>query len=81
MGKSICKGCGKEIEWGKTEDGKNIPLIPAKSVYCFTEDGSQIFKLEKTHIQTSNQGGYEAVIYQSHFLDCPKANDFSGKNK
>lgn len=74
---STCRGCGREIVWGTTEDGKKIPLDPRAPVYtlgpkkigdnpAFGEsDGDQLVK------RTS-------LAMVSHFATCPKANDFSG---
>lgn len=30
---SVCKGCGKEIQWATTETGKTIPLDPKAPTY------------------------------------------------
>jgi hypothetical protein len=77
---SICRGCGKEIVWGTTEDGKKIPLDPRAPVYslgprkigdnpAFGErDGDQVVK------RTS-------LAMVSHFVTCPKRDQFSGSNK
>lgn len=67
---SACKGCGKEIVWGRTEDGKHIPLDPSAPVYHYDIDGTG--KITKTQ---------RAQFMVSHFSTCPKANDFSGGRK
>ena len=60
-----CKGCGAQIVWGETAEGKKIPLDPKPPVYRFNEFG----KLEKVDASVS------------HFATCPKANDFSASNR
>lgn len=70
---SACKGCGKEIVWGITEDGKKIPLDPKPPVYFLSGfksengDGPEIARAK------------DAMV--SHFATCSKANDFSGSKK
>ena len=61
-----CKGCGKEIVWGATAEGKKIPLDPRALVYTTIE-----MRGHKEIVRT-----YLAMV--SHFATCPKANDFSG---
>lgn len=70
---STCKGCGKEIVWGITSDGKKIPLDPRPPVYSFTPlvgetlNGLKVERMYNAHV--------------SHFATCPKANDFSGSKR
>lgn len=59
-----CAGCGRAIEWAKTPNGKNVPLERLKSVTVGPDN-------------VTRPGGDVLV---SHFLTCPKANDFSGRN-
>lgn len=64
-----CKGCGKPIIWGVTDDGKRIPLDPKPPVYqLLGGDGGRTFRAT---------GGF----FVSHFATCPKANDFSSNRK
>jgi hypothetical protein len=74
---STCRGCGREIVWGTTEDGKKIPLDPRAAVYMLGPrkiddgdhaDGDQIVKRT-------------TLALVSHFATCAKANQFSGSNK
>ncbi len=67
---SVCKGCGKEIIWGETQEGKKMPLDPAVPVYYYNIDGTG--KITKTP---------RSQFMISHFVTCPEANKFSGKNK
>lgn len=71
----ICKGCGKPIVYAKNfETGHTIPLDPNPPVY---------------YVEYSDGDEHDAPVIAtrakeymvSHFATCPKANDFSGKNK
>ena len=35
---SICKGCGKSIHWGRTKEGRTVPLDSIAPVYMFVVD-------------------------------------------
>jgi len=70
---SVCRGCGKSIDWGVTPEGKKIPLDPSAPVYVITErssrpDGS--WGVQRTQ---------DAMV--SHFITCPDANRFSGSKR
>jgi len=66
METSKCRGCGAEIIWAITEQGKRIPLDA---------------KDERRFIVGVNQADdeVEAVLcktYTTHFATCPKADQF-----
>jgi hypothetical protein len=65
-------GCGKEIRWGRTADGKNIPLDPAAPVYKLGpfDAESGLYAVEKVD-------GFKV----SHFATCAQANNFSKGTK
>ncbi len=67
---SACKGCGKEIVWGVTTEGKKIPLQELKHVYHGVHSehptGPGDFQVIRPPI----------VTYVSHFVMCPDANKF-----
>lgn len=71
---ATCRGCGKQIVWGIFQDGpkaKRIPLDPRPPCYRALDpisDGA--VRIER-----------EREVYVTHFATCPKANDFSGKNR
>ena len=67
---SVCKGCGKEIVWGTTEEGKKIPLDPRPPVYR---------KLAIVNGELTVDRVDFALV--SHFATCSKANDFSSSKK
>lgn len=68
---ATCKGCGKEIVWGLTGDGKKIPLDPKPPVYSFIGDG------DEHSVPVIRHRG--AMV--THFATCPEANRFSGSKK
>lgn len=67
-----CKGCGRPMVWGKTIDGKRIPLDPKPPVYSIEVQDDGSVKCAKTP---------HHMFMVSHFATCPKANDFSGSKK
>ena len=67
-----CKGCGKQIIWGKTGQGKMIPLDPKPPVYVVSQN------LNNPNEWFAERHMHAAV---SHFATCPKANDFSASKK
>ena len=64
-GDARCTGCGRKIEWARTPNGKSVPLERLKSV-TVGPDG------------VTRPAG-EVLV--SHFLTCPRADDFSGRSK
>lgn len=66
---STCKGCGAKIVWGRTEDGKNIPLDAKAPVYELLVEGTTLCRRAPR------------VFLVSHFATCPDANKFSASNK
>ena len=56
---SPCRGCGKPIVWGVTEQGSKIPMDPKPPVYFFD----------------ATKGLAERVYnaYVSHWATCPEA--------
>lgn len=67
-----CRGCGRAIIFGKTNDGKWVPLEKSKHVYDVDWDTSKERPEAIAH-------KIERDIYISHYLMCPEANQFSTK--
>lgn len=67
-----CKGCGAEIVWGKTRNGKSIPLDPKPLVYKTIRDVDHISNRMEVWADVIPGG------MVSHFITCPQANKFSG---
>ena len=78
MKTSPCKGCGKPIVWGVTEDGKRIPLDPRPPVYLAVDEGDRV--LAERAGPGQNFMGQALAHYVSHFATCPKASEF-GKGR
>jgi hypothetical protein len=66
---SECRGCGKRILWGVTPEGRKIPLDPSAPVYSVV------------HINGRDECVRTTLHMVSHFVTCPKANDFSASKK
>jgi hypothetical protein len=64
-----CKGCGADIEWIKTAEGKSHPVDakPVK-VWINLQRGNEDHHLDERH-------GLK-VGFISHFATCPKAQQF-----
>ena len=69
---TVCRGCGKPILW-ITVGTKKIPLDLKPIIYVYDESRHEA----NAHWKQVDQG--KAGV--SHFITCPKANDFSGSNK
>lgn len=72
---SNCKGCGREIIWGVTEDGKKIPLDPMAPVYEVRKEklGYAVAKIQHFNLSPD--------YMVTHFSTCSKASQFSKANK
>lgn len=66
-----CKGCGKPIVFAKTHEGKTIPL--EKMTHTYELDWNNDDRNFVAHKMTRE-------IYQSHFITCPKREQFSRRN-
>ncbi len=67
---SKCRGCGKEIVWGVTDEGKKIPLDPSAPVYYVSDEKVDTPQGPTAKIER------ERSSMVSHFKTCPKASDF-----
>lgn len=67
-----CVKCGCPLGFGKTYEGKTIPLDLRAPVYCVTGEGgpNQDSGVVRTH-----------MAFVSHFATCKFANEFSGSKK
>jgi hypothetical protein len=77
---SPCAGCGKPIVWATSPDGKAIPLDPRPAIYTVYQDTEALYCLRQVMIERGRESlpGYLMV---THFATCPKASEFSGRNK
>ena len=78
---SICKGCGAEISWIRTKNGKSIP-VDEKPVPYYEGNSAKIVLEDGTVVSGDLDGPEEAFRgfgYVSHFATCPKAGKFRRK--
>lgn len=76
MSEEKCKGCGKTIIWGMTEDGKKIPLDPAPPVYTLSGFASPV---DSRYSEVARAKRTDFMV--SHFATCPQADRFSANKK
>lgn len=73
MSRGICRGCGAEITWARTAQGKNIPLEFADP----STNGNIRIDEKGFALVTSRRG---TGPYISHFVKCPQAHTFRRDN-
>jgi hypothetical protein len=71
---SACRGCGREIVWVLTQDGKKIPLDRRPVIYRHVGNDSHGTPI----VDRVEPLPFHAV---SHFATCSKANEFSGSKR
>lgn len=76
---ATCRGCGKPIIWGMTDDGKKIPLDPRAPVYVVRLMNDGTYGCQRA--PKFEEGQLTPVGLVSHFATCPKANEFSSGRK
>jgi hypothetical protein len=64
---SYCSSCGAEIEWVKTEYGKNQPLDPEPSLLGNVEVRDDV----AYYVRDAEREG--RMLRISHFASCPNA--------
>lgn len=81
MAAGICRGCGAEIVWVKTEKGKSMPCNP--QLVPFWErpgaPGKVVLQQSGRVISCDFSGPRDEVTgfgYTSHFSTCPKSRQF-----
>ena len=78
---TTCKGCGKQIGFIKTVNGKTIPVDPEP--ICFMpEEGYDKFVMMDGTMQRGRaleEADKTAIGYRSHFATCPAADTFRRK--
>lgn len=71
-GLPTCKSCGRPIVWAVTLAGKRIPLNPRRDV---------VYDLDEDILGNPPTAIARGQFHLSHFLTCPGANEFSGRNR
>ena len=69
-----CKGCGAEIDWILTRDGKNMPVNP-EPVYVAVDEGRDVFVTDYGDVirgrEVPANTGSSEVAFVSHWATCP----------
>lgn len=83
--RTTCRGCGKEIAFIKTINGKSIPVDPEPVMFEPAEENEKFVTPAGEVVRgTTNSGGNPWKMekgYISHFATCPCADEFRKKNK
>ncbi len=83
---SICRGCGREIDWIRTVAGKNMPIDPAP-VFVIEGGGNDRFVTDEGEVITGRVARPEEesrdlpVAFVPHWKTCPNAGDFRQKRR
>ena len=83
---SVCKGCGRQIDWIRTAAGKSMPIDP-EPVFVIEGDGRDLFYTEegeqlrgrpaRLDEVTTQEAKLEAAVgFMPHWKTCPNAADF-----
>ena len=74
MKTSKCRGCGAGIIWTQTREGRRMP-VDAKGL-----DGFYLVHNEETTdggtVEVDPPSAIFRTVHLSHFVTCPKADDF-----
>ena len=75
-----CRGCGAEIIWIKTDNGKSMPCDPEQVTYWAGKGLSQKIVTPNGEVLSCKLNGYPqsatGIGYIPHWATCPKALDF-----
>lgn len=75
---STCKGCGKPIQWAISPTGSRIPIDVVPVIYFLEEHG----EADRPQLRAVPMPPHLQLVHGiSHFINCPKAGEFSGRNK
>jgi len=78
-----CRGCGAEIIFIRTSEGKSIPCDPEPLKYWQCADGRERIVTPDGEVVaaelTGMPGGESGIGYITHFATCPKADSFRRK--
>lgn len=86
-----CKSCHAAIRWGRTTQGKGVPLDPEPvsdgNLVLDTEvgmtlvDGDPLSELPVRHLRRGEQAPVGVPRYRSHFVTCPDADSWRGQGR
>ena len=78
---SVCRGCGRAIDWIKTTAGKNMPVDP-EPVFVIEGDGRDRFVTDDGAVVVGRVARPEeespalTVAFVPHWKNCPNAAEF-----
>ena len=85
MNRAICKGCGAEILWIKTPNGKNMPCDPEVHRIRVQKGARHRFVLETGEVVSGEYAGNEGPgvlpAYETHWRSCKAAGTFRRDKK
>lgn len=67
---SVCKDCGREIDWMQTEEGRYIPVDP-EPVFVVEGEGAERFCTEEEGVLTGRQARPEEVQTREEKINTP----------
>lgn len=83
MARGICRGCGAEIVWIKTEAGKSMPCDPVMVPFWERPKASGKIITQRGRVISCDLTGERDFVtgfgYISHFSTCPKSRQFKRK--
>lgn len=83
MARGICRGCGAEILWIKTADGKSMPCDPEQVTYWEKSGAAGKIVTPNGQVISCEFDGDPAkatgIGYVSHFSTCHAADRFRRK--
>ena len=71
---SVCKDCGREIDWLQTAEGRYIPVDPAPE-FVIEGDGAEHFYTEEEGVLTTPLG------FVPHWRTCSCRGDYRRKGE
>lgn len=83
---TTCRGCGKQIAFIRTINGKSIPVDPDPVTFIPEDNYNKFVMMDGTVKRGREYDGdeldaqiYLTEGYRSHFATCPAAEDFRRK--
>lgn len=77
---TVCKGCGKPINWIRTHGRKNMPVDTETVPFVADRNGTEIFVRKDGSVtagrRTEAGDGQSERGYISHFATCPRGDMF-----
>ena len=85
--RNVCRGCGAEVFWARTPQGRKMPLDVEPVWIRITAGGKLYLRKDGTFVQGEKIGDAwdddpDANVieaYESHFATCPVGGDFRNR--